>query len=636
LTSADAGTLPPASAAAGDPDEHGSSNIVQMGAGWLWWLPLAVLIVGLAVTAALALVSHSQYNSNEQRLLRLRVRDAGALVTEALPGIETPLASASELADATRGDVRKFKSFVTPYVTGKTTRQFVSLSLWRLADPAAGPLAVVGAAPELTPSAAAAVFGRLAKTQTLNVVGVLAPPDPRLGYALSASGVGNGYVAYGESPLPANRRSRLQGSSAFAGLDYALFLGANEQPQNLLVTDLSHFPPRSRTDAETLQFGDRSLTLAMSAPRPLAGSLPQRLPLIIWVLGVLLSAAAALVAMRLTRRRNAEQLAATLEVTASENRRLYAEQRTIAQTLQHALLPDKLPQIEGVDTSARYEAGEEGVDIGGDWYDIIDLGDRRLLLVVGDVSGRGLRAATTMASLRYAIRAYAAQRDAPAEILTKVSHLISVAETGQLATILMALVDLERLEISITSAGHLPPLLMSNGDGQYAEGVIGLPIGVEGGSSYISTTIAAPRDATLVAFTDGLVEVRGESLDRGLQRLRETAIGNHSALSELLDSLVSELPQGPSEDDVAIVTIAGELDIAGVDSLQSEVAGVLARAPARLVVDVGRVRFADSSAIALWVRWAGDVSQFELRDPPPLLRKVVTAMGLAETLGLAQ
>jgi anti-anti-sigma factor len=86
----------------------------------------------------------------------------------------------------------------------------------------------------------------------------------------------------------------------------------------------------------------------------------------------------------------------------------------------------------------------------------------------------------------------------------------------------------------------------------------------------------------------------------------------------------------------AIVTIAGELDIAGVDSLQSEVAGVLAKEPTRLIVDVGRVRFADSSAIALWVRWAGAVSQFELRDPPPLLRKVVTAMGLAETLGLAQ
>ena len=126
----------------------------------------------------------------------------------------------------------------------------------------------------------------------------------------------------------------------------------------------------------------------------------------------------------------------------------------------------------------------EGVDIGGDWYDVIDLEDGRLLLVVGDVSGRGLRAATTMAALRYAIHAYAAQHDAPTEILTKLSYLLDVADSGQLATILFALVDIDRREISVTSAGHLPPLLIQNGDGHYVHTEVGLPIGVEPGASY--------------------------------------------------------------------------------------------------------------------------------------------------------
>ena len=116
----------------------------------------------------------------------------------------------------------------------------------------------------------------------------------------------------------------------------------------------------------------------------------------------------------------------SLERIAEENRRLYSEQRTIAQTLQHALLPEALPKIQGVETGARYEAGVEGVDIGGDWYDLIALDDHRLLLVVGDVSGRGVRAAATMASLRYAIHAYAAQNDPPATILTKLSKLVNV------------------------------------------------------------------------------------------------------------------------------------------------------------------------------------------------------------------
>jgi serine phosphatase RsbU (regulator of sigma subunit) len=249
------------------------------------------------------------------------------------------------------------------------------------------------------------------------------------------------------------------------------------------------------------------------------------------------------------------ELAQRLEVTASENERLYAEQRGIAQTLQHAMLPDSLPRIPGMQASARYEAGEQGVDVGGDWYDVIDLGGRRLLLVVGDVSGRGLSAATTMASLRYAIRAYAAQDDGPTEILNKISRLLDVTESGQLATVLCAMVDTEQRRLTVTSAGHLPPLLISDGAGQFVDTEVGLPVGVEAGTSYRSTTVTVPPSATVVAFTDGLVEKRGESLDEGLERLRVTATRHHAGLPELLGALVSELVNGRSADDIAIVGV---------------------------------------------------------------------------------
>ena len=327
------------------------------------------------------------------------------------------------------------------------------------------------------------------------MVGLLQPPDLRLGYAYANSTESGGYVVYGERPLPANRRSRLQSTSQFAGLDYAIYLGGKQTPQSLLVTDVDHLPLPSPSYAQTVPYGNTSLTLAMSSRVPLAGSLPKNLPWISAVLGVLLTIAAAVVTLRLIqRRRGAEELAGTLEVTANENERLYAEQRGIAQTLQHALLPDSLPQIPGIQASARYEAGVEGIDIGGDWYDVIDLDGGRLLLVVGDVSGRGLRAATTMAELRYAIRAYAAQRDGPAEILTKISRLVNVAESGQLATVLCATVDMEARQVSITSAGHLPPLLLANGDSRYLDTEIGLPIGVEEGTVYRSTTVTVPPE----------------------------------------------------------------------------------------------------------------------------------------------
>ena len=279
-----------------------------------------------------------------------------------------------------------------------------------------------------------------------------------------------------------------------------------------------------QTASISIPFGSNSFTFVVNARHPLVGSFPQRLPWLIAIVGVLLSIGAALLTLRLIQRRShAEELAGSLEEIAEENRRLYSEQRTIAQTLQHALLPEALPKIRGVETGARYEAGVEGVDIGGDWYDLIALDDHRLLLVVGDVSGRGLRAAATMASLRYAIHAYAAQNDPPATILTKLSKLVNVGATGQLATILCALVDVEAHELTVTSAGHLPPLLISDGTGTFIKSAVGVPIGVNTGATYTSTAVSTPPAATLLAFTDGLVERRGESIDTGLERLQHAA-----------------------------------------------------------------------------------------------------------------
>jgi serine phosphatase RsbU (regulator of sigma subunit) len=291
------------------------------------------------------------------------------------------------------------------------------------------------------------------------------------------------------------------------------------------------------------------------APRgSLSGSLPQRLPVIVVCVGVLLALGAATLTLRLSQRRHdAERLADRLETAAGENRRLYAEQRGIAQTLQHALLPEVLPQLPGIETGARYEAGERGLEIGGDWYDVIAQGDQRLLLVVGDVSGRGLRAATTMASLRYAIRAYAAQQDPPATILAKLSRLVSVSTDGQLATVSCLLLDIGRHEINLTSAGHLPPLLVADGRCDFLSCEVGLPIGVDASASYVSRTIAIPRTGALLAFTDGLVERRGESLDEGLARLRRAAAAYDGELPALLNTLVLQLHHEPSEDDIAIV-----------------------------------------------------------------------------------
>jgi hypothetical protein len=517
-----------------------------------------VLAVGLLVTAALLLVSGILRRNNDRRLLNLRARDVGAVLAEALPSIQTPLASAVALADATDGSAAKFARFIAPYVGRETGRAFISASLWRVAAPAHGPLVVMGVRPILTGAMArrSGFLARAAMSPKLTVLGLLTGPDPRLGYAFSGMGTTGPFVAYAEGALPANRYSAVQRGSAFSDLNYALYLGRSSRPRSLLATSVRRLPLPGHSATVRVAFGDSALTVVVSARAPLSGALPQRLPWAIAILGVLLSlGAAALTARLIARRRESERFAGRLERVADENRRLYAEQRSIAQTLQRALLPERLPQVAGLQAAARYEAGAQGLEIGGDWYDLIPLDETRVLLVVGDVSGRGLRAASTMAALRYAIHAYAAQGDEPSEILGKLSRLVSVREHGQLATVLCALIDVPGRQLTVSSAGHLPPLI-SNGHGSdFVDAHVGVPVGVERHPRYGSAKVRVAPNSTVLAFTDGLVERRGESLDVGLQRLRAHVRDDGSSLEAMLARLVSELRTDGVADDSAIAGV---------------------------------------------------------------------------------
>jgi serine phosphatase RsbU (regulator of sigma subunit) len=535
-------------------DAPSTSRMRPIGTRSVVMLPATALLIGAIVTVALVVVSSVVYSHNEHRLLRLRVEDAAALVTSGLPDVETTLASAAELADVTHGNPARFSRLVG---TAVRQRMFVSVSLWNLRRPRRGPLTVVGEPPILAtrPALATAFFRHVAQSSKLDVIGLLSGPQPRIGYGYSTPGIRSGYVAYAEVALPASHHTPVAPSSSFAGLNYAIYLG-RPHPAGLVITN-SRPPLRGQVASARIPFGDQTFTLSMSARSPLSGALLQDLPWITALLGGVLSLLAAAGAARLALgRRRAEVLARELERSAAENRRLYSEQRTIAQTLQHALLPDVLPVRRGLETSARYEAGERSVDIGGDWYDMIERQDGSLLAVVGDVSGRGLKAATTMAALRHAIQAYGAQGDAPAEILSKLGRLISVATGGQLATIVCAELAAGDHHLTLASAGHLPPLMLTrDGRAEYLRAPVGLPVGIDTGVVYETVSLEVPAGATLIAYTDGLVEQRGEHLDQGLERLRAAATGQDCALDQLLGKLVRDLtPQG-AKDDIAILGI---------------------------------------------------------------------------------
>ena len=218
------------------------------------------------------------------------------------------------------------------------------------------------------------------------------------------------------------------------------------------------------------------------------------------------------------------------------------------------MLPSERPVFPGVEMATRYVAGVRHLDVGGDWFDTIPLDDDRIFLTVGDVSGRGLLAATTMSSLRHAIRAYAVQGDDPEDVVRKLGGIIDVARDGCFATVLCCKVDVASRTALVASAGHTPALLVdSRGAGSSTRRRTR-----PSASRHLSDAGDPPRPrdgSVLVAYTDGLVERRGESLDEGLDRLRGAPVDWAAATDAVLAGVVAALVPEGADDDVAVLVV---------------------------------------------------------------------------------
>ena len=298
----------------------------------------------------------------------------------------------------------------------------------------------------------------------------------------------------------------------------------------------------------------------MAAPlTSLGGRFFEFLPWIIAGVGVVLALLAGLLTDRLVRRRRrAEALALTLQSSRAEIGALYDRQQEIAQTLQQAILPEALPDLPGLEAAALYEAGTTGIEVGGDWYSLFDVGAGRVVALIGDVAGRGLQAATAMATLRTAAFSYAAQDSRPELILARLGRLVARLPDHQFATVLCMRIDIDRHEIALASAGHLPPLLLSADEvATYVDIKVAPPIGVSGEPPvYEAMTVTVAPGSTVLMFTDGLVERRREVIDVGLERLRTAATGrDHGSLDALVAGLARELAPSPTDDDTAILAV---------------------------------------------------------------------------------
>ena len=238
---------------------------------------------------------------------------------------------------------------------------------------------------------------------------------------------------------------------------------------------------------------------------------------------------------------------------------LHEEEHRIAVELQRGLIPARLPGVAGVQIAAHYQAAGLGAEVGGDWYDAFALPCGRLGVVLGDVAGSGIRAASTMGQLRSVTRAFALADEAvrsPGEVLTRLNSYRTALDEHQLFTVLYAIVDPAQRSLEWASAGHPPPLrALASGEVAYLETRDGL-MGVE---EQPYTTLETQFEAgdLLVLYTDGLIERRGESLDAGLARLgTAVATGPHEP-DALCAHILAELVGAgdPTHDDVTAVVV---------------------------------------------------------------------------------
>ncbi|MEU6448496.1 SpoIIE family protein phosphatase [Streptomyces sp. NPDC047065] len=242
---------------------------------------------------------------------------------------------------------------------------------------------------------------------------------------------------------------------------------------------------------------------------------------------------------------------AAARLRASERR-----QRETAVTLQRSLLPQELEEPDDLRVAATYHPGGTEAAVGGDWYDVITLGGGRTALVIGDVMGRGVRAAAVMGQLRTAVRAYARLDLPPHEVLQLLDGLATEIDANQIATCVYAIHDPNEGRLVYASAGHLPILVRDeNGTVQRADEPTGPPLGT-GGWVHTSGSISLTPGSTAVLYTDGLVERRDEDLDEGIAALERALSGATGTPQVICDRLVRSAGVTPDhDDDVAVLVL---------------------------------------------------------------------------------
>lgn len=511
---------------------------------------LVALLISLLATTAATWGAYAVVSDQEHRLLNERTSEIKLVLDSAISAISNSLGGLGGILKATDGSQGAFTQAAGSAIADDPSAPTIA---WlRPAPNGSGfvVLAAVGAGLHTGD----VVSDPRAQTMTeamhepLMVATPVTGPHRTLGFALGAPSAPDGTVLYRQSDLGPVQPPPAVGTAPFAELKVAIYGSRSQDPAEVLSTTTSDLPLDGDVRKVPLEAGASRWLLSVAAAQPLVGSVAANAWWVTLAVGLIGSFLIALVMQTVARRRDAALA-------------LYASEHQIAETLQRSLLP-RLPEIPGLDLAARYLAGASGQQVGGDWFDAFPVRGGRVGIAVGDVIGHDLTAASAMAEIRAALRAYAVDGDEPQVVINRLDHLVDSLGLTQLVTVVYGVLEPRAADgsrlLTHTNAGHLAPLVRdSSGRVQPLATtdsiVIGAPITVD----HVQSQQRLEEGSTLLLFTDGLVELPGRSLGETLDELAATFAANppDGDLEAMCDNIVGRTAERALRDDIALLAI---------------------------------------------------------------------------------
>jgi serine phosphatase RsbU (regulator of sigma subunit) len=512
-------------------------------------LVAGVLVAGLAVFGVLSLLSRLVERQTERRLLEQQTQQAASVLTLSVAQLRAPLEGAARSSAVTDGDVATFAGLVDPLVA--PTGAYASVTLFDAGSARA--VAHVGAPLVLAVDAQRqqAMLGA-ASSHSLVVVDLL-DRGRTIGYAVPDRTPSPRFIVYAErtlNPPGATRRT----DQPFAQLDYAIYLGDTAQAEHLLGTSLRSPPVTGLQATVRIPFGNTELLLVTTPIGHLSGGLPANLWWIVLSSGAAITLGVALLLRSIVERGNrATRL-------ASENAELYERERHVAETLQLGLLPRQTVPPAGTSLATRYWPAGVADLIGGDFFDVFFIDDDLWGVVIGDVCGKGVEAASATGLARHSLRTAARFSLSPSAALEAVRLALVEHDPTTFCTICFAVIHLDgtgAADLTIALGGHPQPLLARLTGGVEAIGTPGTLVGLVP-PRFTDVTVRVEPGDMLFLYTDGLTDAPGQEAVP-LSEVEAMLADHHDTdvdtLADLIRTLKRQRRPDGSHDDTAVVLL---------------------------------------------------------------------------------